>query len=104
MNAARRFLALAEAGSIEATGRRDPEWMSAYLAQVAAAMMSGVSAGYLRLGAVVARGGPRRGRNPFRSPGPPRPPGPPGPPGLPRSSGRSGPPRSWPTGRRRHGD
>ncbi len=115
MNAAGRILALAEARSIEATGRRNPEWMNAYLARLAAALMGGVGAGYLRLGAplLVASA-----FSADEGPGPSRwPPGPPGPAGQPRRRPRGGNParpawrpawprswpRSWPTGRRRHG-
>lgn len=114
MNAALRILALAEAGSIEATGRRNPEWMNAYLAQLAAALMGGVSAGYLRLGAplpVASAFSADEGPGPSRWP--PGPPGPAGPTGPPRRRPRGGNParpagprswpRSWPIGRRRHG-
>ena len=102
MNIAVRILALAEARSIEATGRRDAEWMNAYLTDLAAAMMGGVSAGFLRLGARLPNGAGDRGKN---GPGDDRPaPWPPGPPRRPRQhTVGAAKPASWPTGRRRHG-
>ncbi len=112
MSAARRILSLAEARSIKATGRRDPEWMSDYLSQVAAALMGGVSTGFLRINATLAMkggsgfkgsgfkgsgfSGADRGRGEGRA----------GSSASYRPSARPGPrsdrPRSWPTGRRHH--